>query len=157
MAAEFIFEDKQVKDFISAIAKNMSHVQGVKKEYVGLLSALVIKDVDDHFAKEEGPKGKWQPWSDIYRKHMNRTGNGGRGLLKFSGRLRQNFKPTDYKKSSEGVMWFNNAKTKSGYPYAAGHDEGDGKLPQREFMYLSDKALDDIAGQTLMFVLDKGI
>jgi hypothetical protein len=55
-------------------------------------------------------------------------------------------------------LWFNDARTKDGYPYAAGHDKGTaaGKK-QRDFMWLSDKAMDKISQQTLQFMIDEGI
>src|SRR3990167_5084069 len=157
MSMEAVFEDKEIREFLSNMDKRLKHIKDGKKEYVGLISANVYADVMDHFEKESGEDGAWKAWSNIYDQHMKRIGRGGNKKLQFNGRLRQNFKPTNIRQSSKGINWYNNAKTKSGYAYAWGHDEGDGKLPQRQFMWLSDKALDKISEQTLQFMLEKGI
>lgn len=151
------FEDKDVRDFLSKLDKKLKDVKDGKKKYAGLLSAIVFRDVTDHFSEEQGSKGKWKAWSKSYRDQMQSIGRENNKILQFNGRLRNNFKPTDYKSQSDGILWFNDAQTKSGYPYAAGHDKGDGKLPQRDFMWLSPAALDKISEQTLQFMLDEGI
>jgi hypothetical protein len=105
----------------------------------------------DHFKKEEGPDGKWKPWSDAYKQAMEKAGYGGNKILQFSGRLRQNFKPSSYRKDAKGILWFNDAQTKGAFPYAAFHDE------TREFMWASPKAIDQICEQTLAFMMEEGI
>lgn len=150
------FDDKEVRDFLKSVTANVDSVEKNKKPYLGLLSAIVFKDVISHFEQEKGSKGGWRKWSPTYQKHMDEIGRGGDKILQFSGRLRQNFKPTDYKTASKGITWFNDAKTKSGFPYAAAHDNGGGRLPQRDFMWLSDKGLEDISLQTLQFLLSEG-
>lgn len=151
------FDNAEVRTFLKGVAKNYTDVQKQGKKYVGLLSAIVFKDVISHFEKEQGSKGKWKAWSPTYEKHMQEINRQGNKILQFSGKLRQNFKPTDYKTSSKGISWFNDAKTKSGFPYAAAHDNGGGRLPQRDFMWLSDKGLEQISVQTLQFMLEEGI
>jgi len=157
MATEVIFEDKDIQNFLKNIDRRLKDVGDGKRKYLGILGAIVFRDVMEHFEKEEGPDGKWKPWSDVYKKHMQRTGKSGNKILQFNGRLRQNFKPTNVKSSSEGISWFNNAKTSTGFPYAAAHDEGGGSLPQREFMWASEKAVNDMADQTLAFILEEGV
>lgn len=157
MAMEAFFDDKEVSKFLSEMDKRLKDIENGKKQYLGLLSSIVYRDVLEHFENERGPKGAWDPWSDVYREHMQRIGRAGNKILQFNGRLRQNFMPTNVRKSSQGINWFNNAKTQSGFPYAWGHDEGTGKLPQREFMWASEKALDNMAEQTLQFMIEKGI
>ena len=157
MSAEFTFADKDLRDFLKNINARVKDVKDGKAKYIALLSAIVFKDVMEHFEKEEGPDGDWDPWSDIYREHMQRTGRGGNKILQYNGRLRQNFKPTDNRSSSAGIVWFNNAKTSSGFPYAAAHDEGEGELPQREFMWASDEATERMADVTIQFIMDEGI
>jgi len=151
-----LFDDKQVRDFIKLVSKNIDEIKGRVPKYVGLLSALVFKDVMDHFQKEAGPEGSWKDWSDIYAAHMVKIGRGGNKLLQYYGRTRNSFMPTNYRKHSQGIMWFNNAQTSKGFPYAQAHNEGgrtSGRPPQREFMWLSDKAMDDISEQTLAFLV----
>ncbi len=154
MAAEVSFDDEKIQRFLAGINKNINSVKGNKRQYLGLLSAIVYKDVMEHFQNEEGPQGSWAPWSDAYKKRLEQIGRSGNKILQFNGRLRQNFLPTNYKSTEKGISWFNNAKTKSGFPYAAAHDEGEGNLKKREFMFLSDKAMDGIIEQTLGFILD---
>jgi phage gpG-like protein len=150
------FEDKEVKAFLKSMISKSGKVEKQDKQYVGLLSAIVFKDVITHFEQEKGSKGNWKKWSPTYQKHMQEIGRAGNKILQFSGRLRQNFKPTDYKTSAKGITWFNDAKTKSGFSYAAAHDSGGGKLPQRDFMWLSDKGLEQISLQTLQYLIDEG-
>jgi hypothetical protein len=157
MSAQFVFDDKDMRDFFGKINSRLEKVKDGKSEYVGLLSAIVFKDVMDHYEKEQGSKGSWKPWSKSYKDHMQKIGRAGNQILQFDGKLRQNFLPTNWKSVSDGIYWFNNAKTKSGYPYAAAHDDGSGRLPQRDFMWLSDKAIDSMSEQTLMFMMgEKG-
>lgn len=157
MAMETVFEDKELRKFLQNMDERLKNIKDGKRQYMGLLSAIIFKDVTEHFEKEEGPDGKWKPWSKIYRDHMNEIGRGGNKILQFDGRLRQTFKPTNTRSNSEGISWFNNAKTKGGFPYAAAHDEGGGSLPAREFMWASDGALEKMAEQTLAFILETGV
>lgn len=151
------FDNSQVKNFLKNLNQKLADVKDGKNKYVGLLSAIVYKDVNSHFEEEKGPKGKWKAWSSIYQQHMKAVGKQGNKILQDSGRLRNNFKPTKVKSSSNGILWFNDAKTKSGFGYAGAHDNGSGNLPQRDFMWLSDDGLESVSRQTLQFMLDEGI
>ncbi len=155
--SEVIFEDESLRNFLKKISSNLQAVKDAKKKFVALMSAIVFKDVINHFEQEEGSKGKWVDWSTAYRKHMEKTGKAGNKKLQFSGRLRQTFTPTSNRTSGEGITWFNNAKTAGGFPYAAAHDEGGKKLPKRDFMWASDKAVEQMADNTLKFILDEGL
>jgi hypothetical protein len=88
---------------------------------------------------------------------MDKRGKGGNKILQDTGKLKQNFKPNHYRSSSKGLYWYNDAVTKSGFPYAYAHDEGGDQLPKRDFMWLSDDALEEVGNQTLQFLLDEGI
>lgn len=154
MEAEF--QDEGLRKFLGQLDKNLKDVKNGKKEYAGLMSAIVFQDVLSHFEKEQGSGGAWKPWSESYADAMAKSGHGGNKKLQFSGRLRQNFKPTSFRSVKDGVLWFNDALTKEGFPYAFAHDEGDGQ-PKRDFMWLSDKAMEKMSEQTLAFILDKGI
>ncbi len=157
MSSEAIFEDKQLKKFFSNLDKNLEKVKDGKKQFAGLMSSIVYADVMDHFEKEQGQKSPWASWSKSYTDYMEKIGRSGNGKLKFTGHLRQNFKPTDFRSVKNGITWFNNAQTKKGFPYAFAHDEGGSQLPQREFMWLSDSAAEKMAEQTLAFILEKGL
>lgn len=152
-----IFDDKDVSDFFRSMKKRLGEVKGSEKRFVGLLSAIVYRDVISHFEKEEGSEGRWKTWSISYFDYLEKIGRSGNQILQFSGNLRQNFKPENYRGTKEGPLWFNDAQTKSGFPYAFAHDEGGPKLPKRDFMWLSDDAVEDISKQTLQFILDEGV
>jgi phage gpG-like protein len=151
------FNDENVRDFLKSVLKKTEDVKGQKKKYVGILSSIVYQDVMDHFKREKGSEGPWKDWSKSYTKHMEKIGRGSNQKLQFDGRLRNNFKKTDYKTSAKGILWFNDAKTASGFPYAAAHDNGGPKLPQRDFMWLSDQAMEKMTVQTLQFMIDEGV
>lgn len=155
MAAEIILEDKEVKEFFKKTLKNLKNIENGESSFIGIVGATVFKDVMDHFSKEEGQEGPWAPWSKVYKEHMMRIGRQGNKKLQFTGRLRQTFKPTDSRKVSDGLVWYNNALTKDGFPYAQAHDEGIG-VPQREFMWLSKSAVETIAKQIVDFTLGTG-
>lgn len=150
------FDSAIVNDFFKNIKTKLSQVKNGQKKYLGLLSAIVFKDVIEHFSKQEGSDGSWKTWSPTYKAAMERRGKGGNKILVDTGRLRNTFKPTNMKNSEGGFLWYNNAQV-NGFPYAAAHDEGDGKLPKRDFMWLSNNAMDDISEQTLQFMLEEGI
>jgi hypothetical protein len=159
MAESFIaeFDDQEVKSFLRSVDKNLKNIKDGHRKYTGLLSAIVYQDIKDHFENEAGSNGPWKQWSKFHRERMQEIGKGGNKILQDSGRLRNNFKPTNVKKTKEGFLWFNDAKTKKGFPYAAAHDVGGPKLPKRDFMWLSEKAMGRIEIETLQFMLDEGV
>lgn len=170
------FESEEIKRFL----KNLNtKVKTIKTKYVGLLSAIVYKDIIRHFEQQEGSKGPWKKWSKSYQDAINgkiafRKSNGrtfafdpsesgikpprkpGK-ILQDTGHLRQSFKAKNARISGDGILWFNNAKTKSGFPYAAAHDKGGDRLPKRDFMWLSDGAMNAVAYQTLEFITEEGV
>lgn len=156
--AEFEVDDAELKKFLQNLGKAVKDPTAVN-EIVSAFSAIVYRDIAEHFSKESGPTGTWKEWSKMYARHMKRTGYAGNKILQFTGRLRQNFRPESRRVTEGSINWFNDAKTKSGYPYAWGHDNGDGKLPQREFMWLSDRAFEkmtDVVWDYLIEEADNG-
>jgi phage gpG-like protein len=151
------FEDKEIKEFVRHLDDRLKKVLDGKKEYASLISAIVFKDVIEHFKDESGSEGKWKPWSDKYSTFMQSEGKSGNKILQDSGKLRQSFLPTNYKTATRGIFWFNNAVTNGGFPYAYAHNEGGRKLPKRDFMWLSDESLGKVAEQTLQFMMEKGV
>lgn len=150
------FDDREVRAFLKNLKGRLKDIKDGSRKYMGLLSAIVYGDIMDHFKKQEGPNGSWPAWSALYREHATRAGKvESQNMLKWSGHLRQNFKPTDYRITNQGPLWYNNATTKSGFPYAFHHDEGAKK--KRPFMWLSDTAMEKVEEQTLAFMLDEGI
>ena len=148
--AEFKFESKRMQGFLRRISKGTADVKGTRKRYVAAMSTFVHRDVLDHFEQEMGPDGKWDAWSAIYAQHMARVGKSGNKILQDTGRLRGSFKPTDNRTTAEGILWFNNAKTNSGFNYAGHHNE------TRPFMWLSKDGLEDMAKATLRFIMAGG-
>ena len=152
--ADISFNSKKAEKFFKTLFDNSVDIKDSKKAYVSTISARVFKDIIEHFKKEQGPDAKWDAWSDLYAKRMSKIGKGGNNLLQDSGALRGSFRPSNYRAASNGIEWFNPAKTKGGFAYAAHHDEGRSsyKGNPRSFMWLSDKALDDISKITLGFL-----
>jgi hypothetical protein len=91
------FDNKEVNAFLKNLDKKLKGVKDGHKKYVGLLSAIVYKDVMAHFEKEEGSKGPWEKWSSFYKDKMDEQGKGGNKILQDTGKLRNNFKPQNYK------------------------------------------------------------
>lgn len=152
MAPEASFEAEFDADEMSRVLADLSKRLSMMTRGLGgdmkllsLFSAVVYRDVITHFREEEGPDGPWAAWSEAYDARMRARGRGGNKILQDSGHLRQAFQPSSVRSAKEGLVWFNNATTRAGFPYAFAHDEGGGQLPQREFMWLSDAAMDKIA------------
>jgi phage gpG-like protein len=150
--AEIVFDNAEVRKYLEGVTKRFDQVTQRDQAVIGLLSAIVFRDIMKHFDREEGPDSRWKAWSPSYQKFMTSIGRNGNKLLQFSGRLRQAFQPTNVRTSAEGIVWFNPAKTAKGFPYAAAHDEGGGRLPQRTVMWLSGEAMTDIETQILKFL-----
>jgi phage gpG-like protein len=136
--ADIYFESEQWNKILKKIDKKWDDVKN-RKEFGGIISASVYQDIIKHFEEEKGPEGKWDSWSDAYDKHLKKIGRGGNKKLQFSGKLRQNITPNKWRATPEGILFYNNAKTKGGFPYAEHHDEGKSSSQgnPRSFMWLS--------------------
>lgn len=161
--SEIKFDDREVVKFFEKLTKNKKDITDGQKAFAGAIGAIVFSDVIRHFENESGPNGKWKDLSPFTKYSRSLTGHWPGQILQVSGTLRKSFTPgaqngsggaTGYRPISEGIIFFNDAKTKSGYPYAAAHDEGDGRLPQRQFMWLSKNASDNIGKVTLGYLLN---
>lgn len=150
------FEGAEVREFLKGMDSRLKEVKGAERRYVGLLSAIVYEDVIRHFEKETGSGGPWAKWSQSYKEKMEKDGKGGNKILQDTGRLRNSFVPKNNRKTSAGILWFNNAQVNS-FPYAAAHDQGGSRLPKRDFMWLSSEALEKVSAQTLQFMIDEGV
>jgi len=151
--SEIKFDNRKATKFFSKISKSLEDIDKRNSDYVRTIAAIVFKDVLSHFQKEQGPKSKWEQWSEIYGDHMETIGKGGNNILQDTGRLRQSFMPTNYRKNPLGIEFFNPAKTAAGFPYAKAHDEGLGILPERSFMWLSKKAAKSVSDVTLAYIV----
>lgn len=153
--ASIKFKDKKAQKFFKDIIKQSRKVEKRSKAFTfGIVAKHVIEDVTEHFEDQQGgPSKLWPEWSEAYLKHMRKIGRQGNNILTFNARMRNSFGPNKYRlKGSEGIEFFNPAKTAGGFPYAAAHNEGGPKLPQRKFMWLSAKARNRIARDTLKFI-----
>src|ERR1041385_123236 len=133
---EIAIENEEAQEFIAKLVTQAKKVSGKASEFAAVLSPIVFKDVMQHFEQQRGSTGPWKAWSKAYAEHMQKIGKGGNLILQNTGRLRQSFTPRNYRVVSDGLLWFNPAKTESGFPYAFAHDEGGPKLPKRDFMWL---------------------
>lgn len=149
---EATFDDKKVRDFLKQLTVKTKQIADKNKKFVDLLSVIVFADVINHFENERGPKSRWQSWSKRYQNFMLKLGNDGNKILQDSGTLRNAFKPANYRTTSNAIVWFNKARTKKGFPYAFAHNEGGPVLPQRQFMWLSDNAMNKFEDQVLKFL-----
>lgn len=153
MAGNPKFDHRKIDAFLGRIGKNVNEVVDKDRAYIETIAAFVFQDIIKHFQEERGPSGKWVDWSAMYESHMIRLGKGGNKILQDSGRLRSSFQPTNWMTQKDGILWFNPAKTASGFPYAKAHDEGGPKLPERKFMWLSDNAMRRVSTTTAKFFL----
>lgn len=179
------FDDIRMRKFLKRITEKGKAAAQHREEFATLIKASIFADIMDHFDKESGPDGKWEPYSFSYegailgefhfRKIAGRTvmlggpdPNPQSGkmkkrdlgqLLRDGGDLRQSIQPKTgkHKAGRSGIMYFTDQKTKSGFPYAAAHNIGGKKLPRRRFMWLSKKAKEKILKETLQWMLRKGI
>lgn len=150
--AEIVLDSKEAVAWLKDLTARVDAITEHDKKVIGLLSSIVYRDIIDHFSTQSGPGGPWRGWSDSYKKFMSSIGKGGNRLLQDTGRLRNSFKPSNVRSTSEGILWFNDAKTSKGFPYAFAHDEGGPLLPQRQFMWLSDSGISAIEDQIVRFL-----
>lgn len=128
-----------------------------------------FRDIVDHFKQEEGPDGAWQKrsrYTDAYYDNVSQgkadpfpgTSRGSYSssnkLLQLTGRLRQSLaRPGGNVKEMgrDAIMIFSNIE------YSGKHDRGEtaSRLPKREFMWLSDKAQEDMGGMLLNMIMDE--
>jgi phage gpG-like protein len=175
--AEVTLDSKQWDNLLKKVRARYKDIEQ-RKQWGGLASAIVFRDIMDHFRKEEGPDGKWADWSHSYMQAIaglvafryskalkrviaitdddflskNKPPRKPGKKLQVTGNLRTSFTPSSWRAQREGLMFFNKAKTSSGFPYAYAHDTGGPKLPQRKFMWLSKKGMNSLARQTVRWL-----
>lgn len=142
-------KDAEIQSFFKKLNANLGRLKkGQLRPAVDKFGIVIFADIEKHFIDALGPTGPWDTWSTAYAKHQAERGRAWpNNALRDSGFLRQSFKPTNYTVESKGVVWYNNAKTKSGFAYAYHHDEGAAKT--RPFMWLSRDALELISKTAL--------
>lgn len=116
--------------------KNMSRKAQDTSQLMARLAILGYKDVINHFAKEEGPDGKWKSLKAATVKRR-RLGGGDHRILQDTGRLRASIQPT-VESPRRAVIATTNVI------YAATHHYGDSRrnIPARPYMWLSRHSID---------------
>lgn len=149
------FKDDELREFLDQLNNNLKQInKNNLKTIVARFGTVVFADIIKHFENAQGSNGPWEKWSDLYTSRQRQLGKSWpSNALQFSGRLRNTFKPTNYRNTSDGLLWYNNAKTSEGFPYAAHHDET--ALVTRSFMWLSRDAFDKLMEITLDALLEE--
>jgi phage gpG-like protein len=115
-------------------------------------------DVLDHFRTSRGPNEAWKPrsWKTQLAYANYKSGrwktkghlakyDPSNLLLVLTGRLRQSIQPAG-KEGGVRVLGKDAVMLYSAVEYSRAHDEGiPGRIPQREFMYLSDQGHENVA------------
>lgn len=111
---------------VSKLVKLSKNRKGLNKK----IAVVMQRDVQKHFEDEQSPHGKW-----IGLKPMTIIKKGSSKILQDTRRLL----------SSISVDSNNNkAETGTNVIYAKTHNYGRGRIPQREYMWLSQEAEDRI-------------
>lgn len=109
-----------------------------RKILKSLVSVFGFKDVIDHFDNEQGEGREWPKLSPQYGEWKSKKYPGRQKLILHS-RLRQSFLPANTRyEGKDGVAFFNPVE------YADKHDIGKDGVPQRQFMWLSGRAMDQL-------------
>jgi len=135
MASEVRFESKE---WDAMIKKINDSVKDPKPLLRAAFATRGFRDIIQHFEQEKGPDGQW--------KRSKRAEREGGKTLQDTGNLRNGFLPGNISnKGKDAIVFFNPV------PYSGQHDEGTDGMPQREFMYLTDDAQEDM----LNIILDQ--
>lgn len=138
MAGRVEFDAHEWKKLVQTIDK---HVKDPRPILKAVFTTRGFSDVISHFTEEKGPKGHWVALSEATRKKRGDSAK----MLQDTGNLRRNFSPSNIKNAgTNGIVFFNPT------PYGGMHDRGFKHVPQREFMWLSDDAQEDM----LKLILD---
>ena len=120
--AKAILEDKEFRLFLNNVRNKLSNP---KRSIAAAYGIFGYKDIIEHFRKEESPSGTWKPLKSRRGKPLQDTGY-----------LRNSILASNYQSiDNQSIKVFANAG------YSGFHDQGTKRIPKREFMWLSDKAL----------------
>lgn len=160
MAQQLKLDNTEWMKFLDTVSSNTRRVIEYLK---AAASTIGFSDIISHFNTESGPGGSWPKRSPETDRIYDLIGAGKlappRGfragsfsssnkLLQLTGKMRQSVMPG---RGGIKVVSGNSIRMSAGTNYSAKHDEGGGRTPQREFMWLSDKAQQLMAN----FVRDK--
>lgn len=154
-------DDIELKNWLNKIKAGLATSSGKIKT---IIATIGFRDIIGHFRDEMGPDGPWKPLKETTlgartarTKWANRRAKSGKRrhkILQDTGNLRGSLMPGrgGAQNVPGGVMLFTDV------PYAAYHDSDEprtGNLPQRSFMWMSDKALDEISEGILEEIVGK--
>jgi phage gpG-like protein len=137
----FEWDMASVEETEQALAEVAAYIENVE---LPLLSArqFAIDDMREHFDTETDPYGApWAPLSEKYAKAKSAAGYE-EGILVREGNLREAATSEDAWTivGNDLVFDANALPTKDGVNYGLVHQGGSGRIPQREFIGLSNKA-----------------
>jgi phage gpG-like protein len=139
-------DNEHLKTMVADIAERCANPNQAMKE----VSILMMKDVQEHFKKEEGSEGKWAKLapSTVAWKYKNKYAPPVKTLVNTGQLLRRNIPEhgRDY------------AKVFNDMSYAVYHEQpngGGGKIPKRDFMWISNKARDLIVKVMANYIMRK--
>lgn len=148
-----------LKSFQKKIKDKANKIKNQRKKLFSRLAVLGFIDIQDHFKQEEGPTGKWrnlQP-ATIENRRQGKNANFGFKILQDTGSLRNSLMPNIGSK----IVRSNSVFTSIGgsqkgvvNSYASAHNFGDKKrnIPQRGFMWISEKAKEAMIEQVRKFI-----
>lgn len=142
-----VLDDKELKAYLAKLKGKVTNIIPILKlAYM----TFGFKDIMEHFESESSPEGKWQPWSKTYSEFMKSIGKGGNKKLQNDGTLRNSLLAT---RSGERVVASGNNAISifSNEEYSRVHDLGYKNIPQRQFMWFSNSAMENM----VMLLLDK--
>jgi phage gpG-like protein len=130
MAGTVVLDDREWQQFFRSVGGKLADPRPILRV---AFATRGFSDIIRHFEKESGPDGVW-----VKSKRAERDGG---KTLQDTGNLRRNFLPTNLEDVGKQAIRFFNPT-----PYAAAHDDPrpGSRNPQREFMWLSDRAQEDM-------------
>lgn len=141
MALQFDIQDKAVNARLSkVISKVRNKLPFFKKTQI-----IMLRDIQKHFQEKKGSGGPWPPVSKPYALWKSKQGKSPENILVFSGELR---------KSIVGRATNNEASVGTNIEYASRHQFGEGNLPKREFLWLSENARNQIMNELSKHIMD---
>jgi len=167
MATEVVFDDSGWQKVIA----NLKHRARQPAAYLKRLADTIgFADIIDHFEQEEGPQGKWVPWSPLYAMQRNKQGRSGARrrrqiaagipptggkILQMTGHLRQSLLPG---RAHSQIVSSNAVRLFSNVAYSGAHQYGNPlkHLPARPFMWISSGAKDAIT-KALTKIITEGL
>jgi len=140
---------KQIEQSLDKIDRAANRLKNDKRVLFMKWSIFGFKDIVQHFKDQTGPAGRWKSLSPVtIRMRRKGKGKGSAKILQDSGELKKSLMPGIGLKDFQGskVILYTNI------PYAKKHDEGFGRIPKREFMWLGRDAKEKIRKQTIEFM-----